>query len=137
MFLKFSMPQYELLNFQLCPTPLQQITVVTILGSSHGFDPSGSTSGYVLWVNGKGVMIDPPPNSTTLLKENHIYPSMITAIIVTHCHADHDAGTFQKILQEGKVTLITTTTIFKSFCRKYSALAGLDVEFLKQVSISL
>jgi hypothetical protein len=78
-------------------------------------------------------MIDPPPNSTNLLKENSIYPSMITAVIVTHCHADHDAGTFQKILLEGKVTLITTTTIYDSFCRKYSALAGLDIEFLKQI----
>ena len=107
--------------------------VVTVLGSSHGFDPSGSTSGYVLWVNGKGIMIDPPPNSTVVLKENHIYPSMITAVLITHCHADHDAGTFQKLLQEGKVTLITTPTIFESFCRKYSALSGLDINFLKQV----
>ncbi len=106
---------------------------VTVLGSSHGFDPSGSTSGYVLWVNGKGVMIDPPPNSTNVLKENHIYPSMITGVIITHCHADHDAGTFQKLLQEGRVTLITTPTIFESFCRKYSALSGLDINFLKQI----
>ncbi len=26
---------------------------VTVLGCSHGFDPKGSTSGYVFWINGK------------------------------------------------------------------------------------
>ena len=34
---------------------------VTVLGNSHGFDKNGSTSGYVLWINGRGVLIDPPP----------------------------------------------------------------------------
>ena len=26
---------------------------VTVLGSSHGFDPKGSTSGYIFWINGR------------------------------------------------------------------------------------
>ena len=26
---------------------------VTILGNSHGFDPKGTTSGYILWINGR------------------------------------------------------------------------------------
>jgi len=26
---------------------------VTVLGCSHGFDPKGSTSGYVFWINGR------------------------------------------------------------------------------------
>lgn len=37
---------------------------VTVLGASHGFDASGSTSGYILWVNQRGIMIDPPPFSS-------------------------------------------------------------------------
>ena len=106
---------------------------VTVLGSSHGFDPKARTSGYVLWINRRGVMVDPPPNSTHLLKMNNIAPSLIDGIIVSHCHADHDAGTFQKILQEGRVTLLTTPTIMGSFLRKYSALSGLNQEFLKGV----
>eukprot|EP00924_Labyrinthula_sp_SR-Ha-C_P003810 snap_masked-scaffold_3-processed-gene-5.29-mRNA-1 protein AED:0.07 eAED:0.07 QI:0/0/0/1/1/1/3/0/1064 len=106
---------------------------VTVLGSSHGFDPNGNTSGYVLWVNHRGLMIDPPPNSTRLLEKSFIPPSLIEGVVVTHCHADHDAGTFQKILQEGKVTLMTTPTIVGCFLRKYSALSGLTVDFLKTV----
>lgn len=26
---------------------------VTVLGHSHGFDPKGCTSGYIIWVNGR------------------------------------------------------------------------------------
>lgn len=37
---------------------------ITVLGASHGFDASGSTSGYIIWVNQRGIMIDPPPFSS-------------------------------------------------------------------------
>jgi hypothetical protein len=58
--------------------------------------------------------------------------SLIDGVIVTHCHADHDAGAFQKILFEGQVTVITTPTIYGSFIRKYSALSGLPPALLRQ-----
>ncbi len=48
-------------------------------------------------------MVDPPPFSTHLLKKNGIPQNMIEWIIITHCHADHDAGAFQKILESSKV----------------------------------
>lgn len=37
---------------------------ITVLGASHGFDPKGSTSGFIIWIYGKGIMIDPPPFSS-------------------------------------------------------------------------
>jgi len=43
--------------------------------------------------------------------------SDLRQILVTHCHADHDAGTFQKILEEGKVTIYATETVMMSFLR--------------------
>jgi CRP-like cAMP-binding protein len=106
---------------------------VTVLGNSHGFDPNGKTSGYVLWINHRGIMIDPPPFSSSILMANNIPALLIDGVILTHCHADHDAGTFQKILQEGRVSLITTNTIYHSFLRKYSALSGFEEDFLKRV----
>ncbi|EEY69474.1 cGMP-dependent 3',5'-cGMP phosphodiesterase, putative [Phytophthora infestans T30-4] len=106
---------------------------VTVLGNSHGFDPNGKTSGYVLWINHRGIMIDPPPFSSSILSANNIPALMIDGVILTHCHADHDAGTFQKILQEGRVALITTDTIYRSFLRKYSALSGFEPSFLERV----
>jgi glyoxylase-like metal-dependent hydrolase (beta-lactamase superfamily II) len=104
---------------------------VTVLGNSHGFDKSGSVSGYVLWVNGRGIMIDPPPYSSATLEREGIRPRTIVGIILTHCHADHDAGAFQKVLTGSPVVVITTPTIYKSFIRKYAALSALSPALLR------
>lgn len=104
---------------------------VTVLGNSHGFDASGSVSGYVLWINGRGIMIDPPPYSSATLEREGIRSRLIVGIILTHCHADHDAGAFQKVLTGSPVAVITTPTIYKSFIRKYSALSELTPELLR------
>ena len=71
-------------------------------------------------------MVDPPLHSSKMLKESGIPPRMAEAIILTHCHADHDAGVFQKIREEGEVTIFTTNTIMQSFVRKYSAIANVS-----------
>jgi Metallo-beta-lactamase superfamily len=105
---------------------------LTVLGNSHGFDKKGSTSGYVLWINGRGIMIDPPPYSSAALEREGIRPQMIFGLIITHCHADHDAGAFQKVLTGSRLTIITTPTIYTSFIRKYSALSGLSPSLLKR-----
>jgi len=104
---------------------------VTVLGNSHGFDQSGSVSGYVLWINGRGVMIDPPPYSSATLEREGIRPRTIVGIILTHCHADHDAGAFQKVLTGSPVVVITTPTIYNSFIRKYAALSALSPALLR------
>jgi len=106
---------------------------ITVLGSSHGFDPNGNTTGFVIWVNGRGIMVDPPPGSSHALEKLAIPPRFIEGIILTHCHADHDAGTFQKIMKEQRVNIYTTTTIFNSFMRKYSAISGFDSTFLNSL----
>lgn len=51
-------------------------------------------------------MVDPPPFSNDYLKKMGINPDKISAIIITHCHADHDAGAFEKILFEKKIEVI-------------------------------
>jgi CRP-like cAMP-binding protein len=99
---------------------------VTTLGAGHGFDPNADTSGLILWVNHRGIMVDPPVNSTEKLAALGVSPKWIDKIILTHCHADHDAGTLQKIFQEGKIHLFTTRTIYGSFMRKAEALTGIE-----------
>lgn len=103
---------------------------ITCLGPSHGFDPDDNTSGFILWINHQGIMVDPPVNSTEWLRDSNVNPRLINSIILTHCHADHDAGTFQKILEEGKVTIYTTETVMHSFIRKYNALTQIPVKEL-------
>lgn len=99
---------------------------LTFIGTGHGFDPTTKTSGCILWINGRGLMVDPPVDSTEWLREHGVNPKLIDSVILTHCHADHDSGTLQKILEEGRIRLYTTRTIMGSFERKYRGLTGLD-----------
>ncbi len=106
---------------------------MTCLGSSHGFDPNGNTSGFIVWINGMGIMVDPPVNSTEWLLRSNVNPKLIDSIILTHTHADHDTGTFQKILEENRITIYTTKTIMDSWLRKYSTLAEIDIKQMSQL----
>lgn len=105
---------------------------ITVLGASHGFDPNGKTTGFVLWVGQRGILIDPPCDTTEHLRDQGVSAKTLDGVILTHCHADHDAGVLSKLLEEGRVQLFTTPTILGSFLRKYSALSGIDPEILRR-----
>lgn len=125
-------PTYEI--GERLPEPyIPPLFGVTCLGPSHGFDPEQNTSGFIIWLNHQGIMVDPPVNSTEWLEDSNVNPKLIESIILTHCHADHDAGTFQKILEEGKVSIYTTETIMMSFLRKYSALSNVPISYLMKL----
>ena len=108
---------------------------VTVLGASHGFDPSGKTTGFLLWMGGRALVVDPPTDATEYLRARGVAPKTIDGVILTHCHADHDAGTFQKILEETKVSVYTTPHVLASFLRKYSALSGFSEEVLRRTFV--
>jgi CRP-like cAMP-binding protein/phosphoribosyl 1,2-cyclic phosphodiesterase len=106
---------------------------VSCLGPSHGFDPEENTSGYIVWINHRGIMVDPPVNSTEWLTDSNVNSKFIDSIILTHCHADHDAGTFQKIMEESRITIYSTRTVIGSFLRKYAALSQESTDYLSQL----
>mmetsp|Transcript_4316 Transcript_4316/g.11996 ORF Transcript_4316/g.11996 Transcript_4316/m.11996 type:complete len:782 (+) Transcript_4316:202-2547(+) len=106
---------------------------VTILGAADGFTPTGTTAGFVLWMRGHGILVDPPAHSAHYLRLNGISSRKITHVILTHCHADHDAGTFQKILLEQRVTVMTTRTIMAAFIRKYALISDMPIDFLQRL----
>lgn len=99
---------------------------ITVIGSGSGFDTSELTSGFILWINKRGILVDPPVDSTKWLKSMDINPRLIDDCILSHCHADHDSGVLQKLLEEKKINLYTTETVMESFIRKYQPLTGLS-----------
>lgn len=98
---------------------------VSTIGSGHGFDTESMTSGFIIWVDGKGILVDPPVNSTEWLQRNRVNARLIEDLVLTHCHADHDSGTLQKVLEEGRIRIHATETVMDSFVAKYRALTRL------------
>jgi len=123
----------------MLPLPAQPFSPpefgVTVLGASHGFDPAGKTTGIIVWIGHRGLLVDPPVDTTYALREHGIAPKLIEGIILTHCHADHDSGTFQKLLEEGRVSVYTTPTILGSFLKKYAALSGIALGLLRRTFV--
>mmetsp|Transcript_18460 Transcript_18460/g.36946 ORF Transcript_18460/g.36946 Transcript_18460/m.36946 type:complete len:916 (+) Transcript_18460:1643-4390(+) len=108
---------------------------VTVLGNSNGFDPEGFPTGYIVWVNRRGVLINPPAYCAMRMEvEFGIHPDMIKCVVLTSSHGDVGQGAFQKILQEERIVTHTTKTIFDSFVRKYASLSGLRPKALKSAS---
>jgi len=108
---------------------------VTILGNSNGFDPHSLSTGYIIWINRRGILVNPPVYCAARLEiEMGIHPSMIHNIILTTTHGDFDQGGFQKILQEERVIIHSTKTVYDKFIRKYAALSGLRPKFLRAAS---
>ncbi len=106
---------------------------VTVLGAGHGFDVDSRTSGFIIWLDGKGLLVDPPVHTTEWMKVRNLDARLVEDILLTHCHADHDSGTLQKIMEEGRVRLHTTSTVMESFVRKYRSLIGLERDELEKL----
>lgn len=106
---------------------------ISMLGRGHGFDPNTKTTGFILWANGHGILVDPPVDSTEYLKAHELPARAADAIILTHCHADHCGGTLQKALQADRVRIYTTPTIYASFLRKAEAITGLPIERFERI----
>ena len=58
--------------------------------------------GFIIWLNHFGIMVDPPVNSTEWLLDSNVNPKFIDSIILTHCHADHDAGDLSENPRRGQ-----------------------------------
>ena len=108
----------------------------TCLGNSNGFDPLGTTAGFIFWIGGRGILVDPPANAISKLEEDNISLSNIAGIILTHCHADHDAGILQNIMKGNRIPIYTTKTIWESFKNKYMNLlrmSGFDEKLFNRM----
>ena len=53
---------------------------ITVLGSADGFSPDGTTAGFVLWMRGRGILVDPPAHSAQYLHKNGISSRKVRAI---------------------------------------------------------
>lgn len=72
---------------------------VIALGTGHGFDTKGYTSGFMYWNNGKCILVDPPSHTLKYFYENGIPLDCISGVIVTHGHTDHFGDAIPQLLE--------------------------------------
>lgn len=101
---------------------------VTPLGTSHGFDPVGDVTSFVVWVNGRGMLVDPSPEALGYLRQIGVADVDVPFVFLTHIHADHDGGLIEKILSGSRTTVIASDVVFRTFIEKAQLITGHDVQ---------
>jgi CRP-like cAMP-binding protein len=101
---------------------------VTLLGTSHGFDPAGDVTSFVVWLNGHGILVDPSPEGLEYLEQIGVAPGDLPYVFLTHIHADHDGGLLEKLLSGDRTTVIASDAVFHAFVEKARLLTGHDFE---------
>ena len=101
---------------------------VTPLGTSHGFDPGGDFTSFIIWINSKGILVDPSPEALAYLEQIGVAPLDVPYVFLTHVHADHDGGLIEKLLSGSRTTVIASDPVFRAFAEKAQLVTGHDFE---------
>lgn len=88
------------------------------LGVRGGFDPSGPTTGFLIWSQGRGILFDGPPKARQVLDQQGIAPRDIEALILSHCHEDHMASFAELVLELDRPRVLTAEPIYRSALQK-------------------
>lgn len=91
------------------------------LGTRSGFDLSGPTTGFLLWLSGRAVIYDGPVGTRYLLESQGISPEDVDIVILSHCHEDH-MGAFVELLLAGyRPKVFTAEPVYRSALVKLSS----------------
>jgi CRP-like cAMP-binding protein len=110
---------------------------VTPLGTSHGFDLAGDLTSFVIWINDRGILVDPSPEALGYLDHIGVAQSDLLYVFLTHVHADHDGGLIEKLLGGSRTTIIASDVVFRCFMEKAQLVTGHDFQqerLVEQVS---
>ncbi|EGR27765.1 hypothetical protein IMG5_189660 [Ichthyophthirius multifiliis] len=96
------------------------------------FEPNKS-QGFILWINGRVGLIDPPIFTTNYLDNAQIPQNLIDWVILTNCHSECDMGVLQRFVESSRMEIITTSTIINSFINKYSKMVQINSQLLRRL----
>lgn len=96
-------------------------------GTSDGWDPRGTTSGFMIWNGGRFLLIDPPSHTLEYLEEVGIPLDLIAGVLVTHGHSDHYGDAIPQLVRaRPDLKLYTTPTIYEMLADQYALAIGRD-----------
>src|SRR5215471_18602375 len=101
---------------------------VTPLGTSHGFDANGDCTSFVIWLDSKGILVDPSSEALAYLDQIGVAPQDVPYVFLTHIHADHDAGLVEKLMSGSQTRVIASDPVFHAFIEKARLVTGRDFE---------
>jgi CRP-like cAMP-binding protein len=101
---------------------------VTPLGTSHGFDHAGDFTCFIIWINGKGILVDPSHEALIYLEQIGVAPVDVPYVFLTHVHSDHDGGLIAKLISGSPTTVIASDPVFRAFVEKAQLITGHDFE---------
>jgi CRP-like cAMP-binding protein len=101
---------------------------VTPLGTSHGFDHAGDFTCFIVWINGKGILVDPSHEALMYLDQIGIASVDVPYVFLTHVHSDHDGGLIATLISGSRTTVIASDVVFRSFIEKAQLITGHDFE---------
>jgi CRP-like cAMP-binding protein len=99
---------------------------VTPLGTSHGFDPGGDFTSFIVWIDGRGMLVDPSPEALAYLERIGVAPVDVPFVFLTHVHSDHDGGLIEQLLSGSRTTVIAADPVFRAFAEKARLVTGHD-----------
>jgi CRP-like cAMP-binding protein/glyoxylase-like metal-dependent hydrolase (beta-lactamase superfamily II) len=137
--LNFYERQKPPLQIQADPSFQLKRPALGVLALSHctsGFDPTGFTTGLVLFINSMPLLIDGPSWTKEHLWAFGLSTSEIKGIILSHNHGDH-ASIIDTIISGRKVNLITVKEVYRSFVLKLSLLIGWSEDKIKKMIHSI
>ena len=91
------------------------------LGTRSGFDLSGPSTGFIIWVDGKVCVYDGPVGTRYLLESQGIACDDISMIVLSHCHEDHMGAFVELVLSGNRPKVFTTEPIYRSALIKLSS----------------
>jgi CRP-like cAMP-binding protein len=101
---------------------------VTPLGTSHGFDAAGDFTSFIIWIDSKGILVDPSSEVLAYLDQIGIAPQDVPYVFLTHVHADHDGGLVEKLVSGSPTKVIASDPVFRAFVEKARLVTGHDFE---------
>lgn len=135
---------FDLNFFQRQPPPLKievahgyqllrpAFGITALSKCASGFDPSGYTTGWIMWGNSMPLLVDGVPWINEHLGALGLNVNEIAGIIMSHTHGDH-SSIYDLILSGQKANLITPKEIFLSFVEITAALINRDKEWVKSM----
>ena len=115
-------PKVEPFASLAAPTSVEppQAFGIHALGTRSGFDLSGPTTGFALYVSGRILLFDGPPALCRLLETQGFSLRDVEGAIVSHCHEDHMPSIIELILRGDSPKIYTAEPIYRSLLVKLS-----------------